>query len=254
MTDDLAGTVTCDVTTLAPLAVAQCAATDPYTVTQADFDAGVIHNTATAAGTVQPATPVTSNPDSTDTFTTEHDPIIAITKTATLNDTNGNNVGDVGETITYGFTVFNTGNVTLTDVGVTDAKAGPVTCTDTTLAPHTSTACTADNPYVIVQADVDTGSVDNTATAHGTPPTGGPVVSDPGIRQRADHPAGTGAEPDQGAHDGQRSQRQRHRRRGRHDPVHLRRHQQRHRDHDGHRRHRRQGRGSDLRRRHPRAQ
>ena len=162
--------VTCDVTTLAPLAAAQCAATDPYTVTQADVDAGVVHNTATAAGTDPAGNDVTSNPDSTDTFSTEHDPIIAITKTATLNDTNGNNVGDVGETIAYGFTVSNAGNVTLTDVGVTDAKAGPVTCTDTTLAPHTSTACTADNPYVIVQADVDAGSVDNTATAHGTPP------------------------------------------------------------------------------------
>ncbi len=178
VTDDLAGTVTCDVTTLAPLGVARCAATDPYTVTQADFDAGVIHNTATAAGAFD-GDPVTSNPDSTDTFSTEHDPIIAMTKTATLNDGNGNNVGDVGETITYGFTVFNTGNVTLTDVGVTDAKAGPVTCTATTLAPHTSTACTADNQYQIVQADVDAGSVDNTATAHGTPPTGGPVDSDP---------------------------------------------------------------------------
>ena len=138
-----------------------------------------MHNTATAAGTDPAGNDVTSNQDSTDTFTTEHDPIIAMTKAATLNDTNGNNVGDVGETITYGFTVSNAGNVTLTDVGVTDAKAGPVTCTDTTLAPHTQIACTADNPYEIVQADVDTGSVENTATAHGTPPTGGPVVSEP---------------------------------------------------------------------------
>ena len=178
VTDDLAGTVTCNVTTLAPLAVAQCAATDPYAVTQADFDAGVIHNTATAAGAFD-GDPVTSNPDSTDTFSTEHDPIIAITKTATLVDSNGNNVGDVGESITYGFTVFNTGNVTLTDVGVTDAKAGTVTCATTTLAPHTSTDCTADDPYQIVQADIDAGSVDNTATAQGTPPTGGPVTTDP---------------------------------------------------------------------------
>ena len=122
---------------------------------------------------------MTSNPDSTNTFSTEHFPIVAITKSATLNDANGNNVGDVGETISYGFTVFNTGNVTLTDIGVTDAKAGPVTCTATTLAPHTSTGCTADAPYSIVQADVDDGSVDNTATAHGTPPVGARINSDP---------------------------------------------------------------------------
>ena len=179
VTDDLAGTVTCDVTTLAPLAVAQLCRNGPVHRhsgrlrrrshpqhrhrgrrlrrrpgdQQSGFDRHLLHR---------------ARPDHRDR-----------PRPPTLNDTNGNNVGDVGETITYGFTVFNTGNVTLTDVGVTDAKAGPVTCTATTLAPHTSTACTADDPYVIVQADVDAGSVDNTATAQGTPPTGGPVPSDP---------------------------------------------------------------------------
>ena len=43
----------------------------------------------------------------------------------------------------------------------------------TTLAPGASTTGTAS--YVVTQADVDRGSIVNTATVAGTPPVGGPV-------------------------------------------------------------------------------
>ena len=66
----------------------------------------------------------------------------------------------------------NTGNVTLRQVGVTDAMAppsnpanlSPVTCPQPTLAPGASETCTA--VYTVTQADVAHGSVANTATAH----------------------------------------------------------------------------------------
>ena len=65
--------------------------------------------------------------------------------------------------ISYSYEVTNTGNVTLAGpVTVTDDKA-TVTCPSGDLAPGASVTCTAS--YTITQADLDTGSVTNTATA-----------------------------------------------------------------------------------------
>ena len=74
-----------------------------------------------------------------------------------------------GDKLDYTYTITNTGNVSLTDFSVTDNKiAAPniVTCptTPTTLAPGETIVCTA--TYTIVQADVDAGSVSNTAIGH----------------------------------------------------------------------------------------
>ena len=66
--------------------------------------------------------------------------------------------------ISYSYVVKNTGNVTLAGpVTVTDDKA-TVTCPAGGLAPLDSTICTAS--YTITQADLDSGSVKNTAQAH----------------------------------------------------------------------------------------
>ena len=56
---------------------------------------------------------------------------------------------------------------------------GPTLCLKATLAPGESTDCTA--TYTVTQADMDHGSVTDTAIAHGNPPAtvGGPPLSSP---------------------------------------------------------------------------
>ena len=97
---------------------------------------------------------------------------MTITKTASK-DTDV----ELGDVITYTYTIQNTGNITLDDVNVTDVHGGfgtlsaitPATIDD--LAPNASQVFTA--TYTVSQADIDAGgTIDNTATAHATPKRG----------------------------------------------------------------------------------
>ena len=87
----------------------------------------------------------------------------------------------VGDPITYDIVVTNTGNVTLTNVTVSDPQATVGVCTPAqpgTLAPLASMSCPAS--YVVTQADVDAGSFTNTATADSAetgPDTDGETVT-----------------------------------------------------------------------------
>src|SRR5262249_7488303 len=101
---------------------ASLSCTGTYTVTQADIDDngdgdGDIDNTVTADSDETPE----------DTASAEvpliHLPSLSIDKTD--NDASFDSVGDV---INYGITVTNTGNVTLTNVLVTDALAAGLDC------------------------------------------------------------------------------------------------------------------------------
>ncbi len=168
--DPKVGTVLCPVTTLAPTESTLCTAT--YTLTQDDVNAGVVDNTATAFGNPPGGDPASTIDDAsaTDSTTTPitQTPSIALDKTA---GTPSGNI--VGSTIDYTFLVTNTGNVTLDTVTVDDPKVGAVDCPVTTLAPTESTLCTA--TYALTQLDVDSGVVNNTATAYGNPPGGDPA-------------------------------------------------------------------------------
>ena len=70
----------------------------------------------------------------------------------------------MGETISYTFTVSNDGNVTLTNVTVSDPKV-TVSGGPTTLDVGETDSTTFTGTYTITQADIDAGKVDNTATA-----------------------------------------------------------------------------------------
>lgn len=177
--DPLAGAVTCEDVELGVDESTDCSADELYVITQADVDAGEVVNVATAAGTDPDDEPTVSNEDST-TTTVARSAELQIEKNAELLDGDANNMADLNEEISYTFTVTNTGNVTITDVRVDDPKAGAVTCAESVLAPGASTTCAAVEEYVVTQADIDAGSVDNVATAAGTPPAGmEELVSDP---------------------------------------------------------------------------
>jgi len=114
------------------------------------------------------------------TNTFESAPALTLTKTARLGDGNSNGTADAGEVITYNVTVRNTGNVTITDLVVTDSFEGgaatTLSCTPTTLAPDQEARCAA-YTHTVTQAEVDEGeTLDNTATANGTPPPGAPQL------------------------------------------------------------------------------
>ncbi|MEU8386399.1 hypothetical protein, partial [Streptosporangium sp. NPDC048865] len=167
---------TCPVTTLAPQATTTCTGT--YTVTQADIDAGSIVNSARASGTPPTGPPVTSAPPSIATVEVVSAPGLELLKTASPST-----VAAAGRTVTYSYVVVNTGNTTLSALSVADTEfsgtgtPSAVACPVTTLAPQASTTCTS--TYTVTQADIDAGSIVNSATASGTPPTGPPVTSAP---------------------------------------------------------------------------
>ncbi|MBK9335061.1 MAG: DUF11 domain-containing protein [Lewinellaceae bacterium] len=132
MTDPLPGITVSGgpLASLAPGASNNSTFTAVYTITQADINNGGVENQATATGTDPNNDPVTDLSD--DNSPLENDPTdvpltqtpsIAIVKVGTFVDLAPAGV-NVGDQITYAFIVTNTGNVTLTNVTVTDPLPG----------------------------------------------------------------------------------------------------------------------------------
>ncbi len=71
-----------------------------------------------------------------------------------------------GDQITYNYVIINTGTTTITGIAVSDNQVASVDCPDSILAPGASETCSG--TYTVTQADVNHGSVTNTATASGT--------------------------------------------------------------------------------------
>ncbi|WP_161804371.1 DUF7507 domain-containing protein [Microbacterium sp. GCS4] len=135
-----------------------------YTHKQSDVDAGSVANTATVSaadsdGGVRPTgqanrvTPIAAAG------------AVTVTKTGALAS---GATGRVGDRINYTFTIRNTGNVTLANASLVDPLPGlspPVVTwpTSTSGVIPVGQAATATAFYTITQADVDAGSVRNTA-------------------------------------------------------------------------------------------
>jgi uncharacterized repeat protein (TIGR01451 family) len=172
--DSLVGTLDCaQPVDLAPGATLECAAT--YAITQDDIDRGEVVNTADASGTFA-GEQVPSNQASA-TVSLLHKPGIDLNKSGIFNaPTEANPLG----TITYTFVVTNDGNVTLTNVRVSDPLLGatPILVDDLGPAGSATASRTVTGTYVVTQADTDRGTVENLATATGMAPDESTVDDD----------------------------------------------------------------------------
>ncbi|MFF2628589.1 LPXTG cell wall anchor domain-containing protein [Kitasatospora griseola] len=170
VTDDHVASVTCDATTLNPGRSTVCHGS--YTITEEDVEAGHVTNTARASGVDPEGRPVESGPGEVTVETASGASSLSITKQA---DVSGS--AQVGDTVTYTYTVTNTGTTVLTDVMVRDDRVASVSCEATMLEPGASTTC--HGVYVVMEEDAKAGHVINTATASGRDPQGQLVESRP---------------------------------------------------------------------------
>jgi uncharacterized repeat protein (TIGR01451 family) len=165
---------TCTTTTLAAGASTSC--TEVYTFTQADLDAGVVNNTAFTQGTPPNIDPVSD--DASDTVNLTQVAEIQIVKSHSSVDETvvaPTDRTDVGDQVTYTFSITNTGNVTLSSIDIDDTKLGlsNASCGTSPLVAGASTSCTS--TYTLTQADIDAGGVDNTVEVDAQDPDQGAV-------------------------------------------------------------------------------
>ncbi|MBK8505309.1 MAG: DUF11 domain-containing protein [Saprospiraceae bacterium] len=174
-----------------------------YAITQLDINAGGVTNQATATGQDPDNMIVTDDSDESDPLDGNDDPTITVipqipniglVKTAVF-DLGMNMSANVGDMITYTYTVTNTGNVTLYDVVVAE-NIGMFTGTGTLPVPVyvaggtdedmemdvadlvPGAVLTYRSTYTITQLDINAGGVTNQATATGQDPDNMIVIDD----------------------------------------------------------------------------
>jgi uncharacterized repeat protein (TIGR01451 family) len=179
VTDPLLGGTVCTLEALTPGTQGSCSRS--RTTTAADLDAGRITNVATAAGTSPAETAVTADSNRV-VVPAVYAPQLTMVKSSTSTTLDG-----VGTKIPYELTIINTGNVTVENVKITDARVSDLTCPATKLPLGERITCTAS--YTVTQADLDAGQVLNQATVAGDVPASGkkldPTPSNEVIIRRA---------------------------------------------------------------------
>ncbi|WP_417263482.1 SdrD B-like domain-containing protein [Celeribacter sp.] len=160
------------IASLAPGATDDTTYSAVYELTQEDIDRGYVENTALVTGTDpfdEEVTDTSGTSQDNDTPTTTpltRNAAIELIKTADA--TNVSDPSEVGQIVTYSFTVTNTGNVTLTDVTLADILPGIVWETPgasiAEMAPGAVDTDTFKASYALTQADLDAGQLVNEAT------------------------------------------------------------------------------------------
>jgi uncharacterized repeat protein (TIGR01451 family) len=152
---------------LAPGGTLTC--TGSHIVTQAEINAGKVDNTASASGAGpqdQPASAAASL-----SVPATQAPHLSLTKVASPTSYDA-----VGQVVAYTLVATNDGNVSLTEVAISDSMLEALDCTPAqpaALEPGDSLTCTGSR--TVTQADLDAGSIANTAEASGKDPAGATV-------------------------------------------------------------------------------
>lgn len=150
--DDKLGEIKPDKNTLRPGETATATAT--YTVKETDLP-GPLTNNVTASGTeMQTGKPVVSAP-ATASVTLEY------TASVTLDKSAAPKPAKVGDTVTYTYTITNTGEVTLKNLVISDDKIKDIKLTTRELKPGESATATA--TYKVTETDLP-GPIANRAT------------------------------------------------------------------------------------------
>ncbi len=164
-------TVDCSGAALSLLPTASTTCTSTYVTSQADVDNGGVTNVASGSGLDPNGDPVTS-PTATETVEAVQSPALTLAKAGLPVS-----FAAAGVSITYTYTITNSGNVTISGPFTVADDKTTVDCSGAalSLAPTASTTCTS--TYVTSQADVDNGGVTNVASGSGLDPNGDPVTS-----------------------------------------------------------------------------
>jgi hypothetical protein len=165
LSNPTASGLNCPGTALDPAESMQCSTN--YTVTQGDVDAGYVLNDATVSGSPRIGDPVTAT-DSLEVSIPTRAAIAISAGTAHFPP-------GLPSPLEYDFDVTNSGNVTLTNVTISDPLLTSASCPQTVLVPGQTMSCVA--VYALPQSVIDAGHADLNLNASGTAPGGGGVTT-----------------------------------------------------------------------------
>ena len=137
----------------------RCEISGTYKVTQLDLDAGSVINQALAS-----AKEVPDGRQITVGIPLAQEPGLSLLKEAGDRiDYDEDGVASVGDGLNYTITARNTGNVTLVNLLIKDSKITPASKTCDSVEPGGT--CVLEGSYTLTQGDINTGAVNNVATA-----------------------------------------------------------------------------------------
>lgn len=167
--DPLIDVIGNSITTLLPGDENDSNFTGQYSIIQSDIDQGFVFNEATVSALDPSSNQVSDDDDH--TIDISQQAKVSLSKTGIWNDENADGISQVGETISYRFNIQNTGNVTLSDITIDDPIV-TIQNANISLLPGETDSENYTGIYVITQADIDAGSISNSAIVTAEDPDG----------------------------------------------------------------------------------